>query len=149
MSLLGLLLFLGGWGSQTCRAYFSFFFLVEGFLRGLPSAVKTYSGWWMGHPWVRLICLCPPPFPSSPVLTSCTCAHPRSHKHIEFLFLWLFRPCWKFLFSSSVSVFRRNVYTKAKWLSKEAPSSFLCLVQASDWRPFSCTWRWFSQQPGD
>lgn len=25
-----------------------------GFLRGLPSAVKTYSGWWMGPPRVRL-----------------------------------------------------------------------------------------------
>lgn len=33
-------------------------------------------------------------------LISRTGVHPQSHKHVKFLFLWLFRPCWQFLFSS-------------------------------------------------
>lgn len=115
------------------------------FLRGLPSAAKISLGWWMGHPQVQLSLSLSSPLPSPPPLTSCPCVCPQSHKNIKSLSLWLLRPCWQFLFSSSVSVSRSNVCTKTKCLSEEATSSFqdiklkavqlyLMLVLSAAWR---------------
>lgn len=134
--------------SVSQNVFLIFFLLVVGFSEDCHLLQKHPLVDGYGHPWVQFSLSL-----SLILLLLFLCLLARGHllsltNTSGFCFLWLFGPCWQFLFSP-VGVFRRNVYTKTKWLSKEATSSFPYLVQTSNWRPLSCTRCWFSQLPGD